>query len=110
MSHLIDALQEHYEISIDYTGSLYCGIILFWNYKEGYLEISMPGYVKKKLLKYKQLPPQHQQDRPLAPAPRSFEKNSQRPPPPPPGIRLSSHGRNLICCTRPVDIEYNIPT
>ena len=47
MSHLIDALQERYEISIDHTGSLYCGITLFWNYKEGYLEISIPDYVRK---------------------------------------------------------------
>ena len=79
MSHLIDALEEHYEISIDHTGSLYCGITLFWNYKEGYLEISMPGYVRKKLLEYKHLKPRRRQDCPLAPAPRSFGKNSQRP-------------------------------
>ena len=47
MFHLIDALQEDYKISIDRTGSLYCGITLFWNYKEGYLEISMSVYDKK---------------------------------------------------------------
>ena len=39
----------------------------------------MPGYVRKKLLEYKHIKPRQRQDCPLAPAPQSFEKNSQRP-------------------------------
>ena len=44
--HLIHALQEKYYITQDWTGSLYSGITLNWEYKEGILDISMSGYVK----------------------------------------------------------------
>ena len=45
--HLIHTLQEKYEIKKDWTGSLYSGITLNWEYKSGIvLEIYMPGYVK----------------------------------------------------------------
>ena len=44
--HLIHALQEKYEITQDWTGSLYSGITLNWGYKSGILDISMPGYLK----------------------------------------------------------------
>jgi hypothetical protein len=30
--HLIDALEQHYTVSKDWTGSRYCGITLHWNY------------------------------------------------------------------------------
>jgi endonuclease I len=46
-------LKEFYEVTIDYEGSLYCGVTLEWNHEERYVDISMPGYVKKQLLKYK---------------------------------------------------------
>jgi endonuclease I len=51
--HLLNALKEHYEVSVDYNGELYCGITLEWNYDKCYVDISMPGYVEKQLLKYK---------------------------------------------------------
>ena len=47
--HLIQTLQEHYEISIDYKGSNYCGLTLEWNYDQGYVDVSMPGYVVEAL-------------------------------------------------------------
>ncbi len=48
--HLIDALQEqHYALDIDWSGTLYCGVTLTWNYALGYVDISMPNYVKKLL-------------------------------------------------------------
>jgi hypothetical protein len=47
--HLITILQQHYETSIDWTGSLYCGITLTWDYKKRTLDISMPGYVEAAL-------------------------------------------------------------
>jgi hypothetical protein len=33
-AHLITVLQQHYETSIDWTGSLYCGITLTWDYEK----------------------------------------------------------------------------
>ena len=47
MTHLIDALQKQEKISTDHNGIHYYNDTLFWNYKEGYLEISIPGYVRK---------------------------------------------------------------
>jgi hypothetical protein len=52
--HLIDALQEKYETTIDWKGSLFCGITLDWNYKENErsVSLSMPGYISKCLNKF----------------------------------------------------------
>jgi len=47
--HLVNALKKNYNISEDWTGSLYCGITLDWNYTQRTLDISMPGYIKKQL-------------------------------------------------------------
>jgi hypothetical protein len=35
MDHLINALQEHYTVAINMTGSLFCSIHLTWNYMLG---------------------------------------------------------------------------
>ena len=48
--HLINALKD-YKITIDWTGSNYCGLKIHWNYIEGYVDISMPNYVNKTLKK-----------------------------------------------------------
>ena len=45
--HLTNALKTTYQISEDWDGSLYCGIKLKWNYRDRYLDTSMPNYVKK---------------------------------------------------------------
>ena len=50
--HLINALKETYDVSTDWTGGLYCGIKLQWNYAQQYLDTSMPGYVPKNLRKF----------------------------------------------------------
>ena len=41
--HLIAALKEDYTVSEDWEGKIYCGINLEWNYREKYVDISMPG-------------------------------------------------------------------
>ena len=43
--HLLSALQKDYTLDVDWTGSLYCGIKLEWNYAQRTLDISMPGYI-----------------------------------------------------------------
>ena len=53
LEHLLSALKEFYEVTVDYEVSLYCGVTLAWNYDQNYVDISMPGYVKKQLIKYK---------------------------------------------------------
>jgi hypothetical protein len=42
-----------YKLTEDWTGDLYCGILLRWDYQN--LDILMPGYIKKQLLKYEHI-------------------------------------------------------
>ena len=49
--HLIDALKYFYEVEIDWKGKLYCGIILEWHYDTKYVNIVMPKYVNKQLIR-----------------------------------------------------------
>ena len=55
--HLIDAIQDTYKCSIYWEGTQYCGLTLAWNYPKGYVDISMPGYMKKALKKFNHKPP-----------------------------------------------------
>jgi hypothetical protein len=64
--HLVNALHEDYEITIDWTGALYCGLTLDWHYDEGYVDISMPGYVIRALCKFKHRAPKRPQHAPHA--------------------------------------------
>ena len=43
--HLINALDAHYGITIDWTSQNYCGLTLDWHYTKGYVDVSMPGYI-----------------------------------------------------------------
>ena len=46
--HLLGILEKEFTaVSNDWDGELYCGIKLEWNYEEIWLDISMPGYIKK---------------------------------------------------------------
>ena len=50
--HLINVLKTKYELSIDWTGSLYCRVSLDWNYKQCEMVFLMPKYVKNLHEKY----------------------------------------------------------
>ena len=62
--HLITALKTHYELTIDWSGSLYCGLTLDWHYDKGYVDVSMPGYVHRALTKFNHPPPAQKQHAP----------------------------------------------
>ena len=51
--HLINALKDLYNVSVDYTGTLYCGLTINWDYRAGNVEISMPDYIAQALHKFK---------------------------------------------------------
>jgi len=54
--HLINCLKtDTYKLTEDWEGDLYCGISLRWDYAKRRLDISMPGYIKKQLLKYEHI-------------------------------------------------------
>eukprot|EP00804_Cyclotella_cryptica_P028695 CCRYP_008188-RA/>CCRYP_008188-RA protein AED:0.44 eAED:0.56 QI:0/0/0/1/0/0/2/0/127 len=60
LDHLITSIKRNHYVTVDYTGGLYCGKTLNWHYDKGYLDISMPGYVNKQLIKYNYPPPKTQ--------------------------------------------------
>jgi hypothetical protein len=77
--HLINCLKEEtYKITEDWIGDLYCGILLHWDYKAQILDISMPGYVKKQLLKYEHIM-RRVQHCPYATEPKKYGAKAQSP-------------------------------
>ena len=85
LDHLISCLKQiKYKLTEDWTGSLYCGISLNWNYKAWYVDISMPGYIniKKKLHTYGHVYPKRIQTCPYSPKPKSYGAKAQAPLPP----------------------------
>ena len=62
--HLLMTLHKWYKTSIDWDGSLYCGITLKWDYEDRHLDISMAGYVAKVLQRFKRDKPRKQQHSP----------------------------------------------
>ena len=51
-NHLIQALQKLYTIFIDWTGSLFYGLTIDWDYTAHNCDISMPTYLQTALLKF----------------------------------------------------------
>ena len=75
-NHLMSVLRKFYDVEEDWTGELYCGITLSWNYNERYVDISMPKYVQKQLVKYKWRTPKRPQYFPYSPKPIHYGKKS----------------------------------
>ncbi len=82
IEHLMAALKQDYDVEEDWTGSLYCGIKLHWNYEKGYLDTSMENYVRKDLLKYNHAKPRKLQDCPYEPQPKKYGSAAQLTDPP----------------------------
>jgi hypothetical protein len=61
--HLIaTALCTAYEVSLDWTGSQYCGLSLKWDYTKRTCNMSMPGYIDRALQRFQNAPatkPEH---------------------------------------------------
>ncbi len=64
--HLIETLQSVYKITIDWTGTKYCGLTLVWDYKARLCYMSMPGYVEKALTRFQIEVPKRPQHSPYA--------------------------------------------
>jgi hypothetical protein len=62
VDYLVNALKHDYKVTEDWTGGLYCGIELDWDYKNKTVDLSMPGYISNALYKFQHkepLRPQH---------------------------------------------------
>ncbi len=79
VQHLIVSIKTDCTITEDWTGNLYCSIQLDWDYKKRMVDISMPGYVKKKLQEYKHVMKFRIQTCPYQPEPKIFGNGAQAP-------------------------------
>ena len=50
--HLLTTLAKYYTVTKDDSGTNYCGLTIDWHYDDGYVDISMPGYIQKVLHRY----------------------------------------------------------
>ena len=88
--HLIGCLKQTYKLLEDWTGSLYCGITIEWNYDNGNVDISMLGYIKKKLQEYRHIVSGHIQACPYSPEPITYGAKAQAPLAPDTSPKLSA--------------------
>ena len=80
LQQLYDALhKETYEIVEDWTGNMYCGITLKWNYEKHHVDLAMPAYVKKQLTKYSHVAPLNHSIARMHPIPSNTAKTTKRP-------------------------------
>ncbi len=79
VDHLIASVKKDYMLTKDWTGNLYCGIQLDWDYTGQTVDISMPGYIKKKLQEYGHIIPRKIQGCPYSPEPKKIGTEAQAP-------------------------------
>jgi hypothetical protein len=79
VDHLIASMKSTYKLTKDWTGNLYCNISLDWDYINQMVDVSMPGYIKKKLQEYNHALPRRMQTCPYSPEPKSFGADAQTP-------------------------------
>ncbi len=77
VDHLIDCIKTKYKLTKDWAGDLYCRIKLNWDYTAHTLNISMRGYIKKLLHKYKHCVPSKPQCCPYSPALKQYGAKAQ---------------------------------
>ncbi len=79
VDHLISSIKNTYTLTEDWTGNLYCGITLEWDYVGRTVDILMPGYIKMKLQEYEHIMPKKLQRCPYLPEPKKFGTEAQAP-------------------------------
>ena len=62
--HLIAAIEEKYEFSTNWGGTLYCGILINWDYANCTVDLSRPNYISSMLHKYQHTSPKRAQHSP----------------------------------------------
>jgi hypothetical protein len=64
--HLLQALRTLYTIKEDWTGNLFLGLTIEWNYQARWVDISMPLYLPKAMHKFQHATPSKYQGAPHA--------------------------------------------
>jgi hypothetical protein len=92
VDHLIASIKSTYSLTEDWTGNMYCGITLKWDYENRHVDISMSGYIKKKLQEYGHIMPKKLQTCPYSPEPKQFGTEAQAPLPADTTLKLDAKG------------------
>ena len=50
-NHLFTVLAKHYQYTVDWEGTNFCGYTLDWHYDDGFVDLSMPNYIPSLLKK-----------------------------------------------------------
>jgi hypothetical protein len=62
--HLLACLREQYTMTTDWDCTNYCGLTLKWDYKERWVDMSLPGYIERALHRFQHSEPQKPQNAP----------------------------------------------
>ena len=73
-NHLLTCLRKEYRCTTDWEGKNYCGLTFNWNYTDGYVDVSMPGYVQDSLQRLGYKPKRQPQYAPHPHTPVKFGK------------------------------------
>jgi hypothetical protein len=66
-----------FEILVDEKGTRYCGLFMDWDYEKGEVHISIPGYVKAALIRFKHEQPKKPQHQPYPHNPKQYGAKAQ---------------------------------
>ncbi len=92
VDHLIASIKKAYALTKDWTGNLYCGIALDWDCVNCTVDISMPGYIKKKMHEYNHIVSRTGQTCPYSPTPNQYGTEAQALLPPDLLLKLDKAG------------------
>ena len=93
--HLIAAIKEEYTVEVDWAGELYCGIKLAWDYERRFVDIAMPTYVGKQLVRYAHPPPAASSTLHMTPLPSCLDERHKIYPPPMTASPSTQRGQNV---------------
>ena len=62
--YLVESLQQNYVLALNWSGTLFCGITLTWDYTKQTVHLLMPVYIAKALAEFQHPPPSHPQHLP----------------------------------------------
>ncbi len=82
VNHLITSIKKDYTFTEDWSGDLYCGMQLDWDYDKRTMDTSMPGYAKKKFQEYGHVMKYRIQTCPHSPEPKKLALKHKPPSPP----------------------------
>ena len=77
-THLKEYLEEHYRVTMDWDGALLCSITIDWNYSARTVDLNIPDYIPKALLKFQHTKPAFPQHQPYQNAPIQYGARVQR--------------------------------